>query len=89
MGGADGPRARAALECAGDTLYTLIAALLAWRLTLGGLDLRTYQESTMVLRVPLWWAFVPATACLVLLTAVCAYTAARGARAALRPGGRA
>lgn len=68
------PRVRATLELVGDLLYALIAALLTWRLALGGLDLHRYRESTMVLQVPVWWGFVPAVACAALLTLVCLYT---------------
>lgn len=73
-----GPRTRAALDGAGSLLYAAIAGLLTWRLALGGLELARYGETTMVLRVPLWWGFAPAVASLGFLTLVCAYTAWRG-----------
>lgn len=70
-----GPRTCAALDGAGSLLYAAIAGLLTWRLALGGLELARYGETTMVLRVPLWWGFAPAVASLGFLTLVCAYTA--------------
>jgi TRAP-type C4-dicarboxylate transport system permease small subunit len=67
-------RVQALLDAAGNLLYTAIAALLTWRVALGGLEVRGYGETTMVLRVPVWWGYAPAVACLALLTVVCAYT---------------
>ena len=60
--------------------YAGIAALLAWRLTLGGMDLRTYGETTMVLGMPVWPAFLPIVPSLVLLSVACLYTAATSLR---------
>jgi TRAP-type C4-dicarboxylate transport system permease small subunit len=68
-------RTRAFLEAIGGSLLTAIAAVLTWRLVLGGMDLRNYHEATMVLRIPLWWAFVPVSAAAALLTMISAYTA--------------
>ena len=75
-------RRRASLDLAANTLFTLIAGLLTWRAVLGGLDLHRYQETTMVLAVPLWWGFVPAVLCLAVLTLVSAYTVLRSRREA-------
>jgi TRAP-type C4-dicarboxylate transport system permease small subunit len=69
-----GPRTRALLDGLGNLIYTAIAALLTWRVALGGLEVRSYGETTMVLRVPVWWGYLPAVVCLALLTLVCAYT---------------
>jgi TRAP-type C4-dicarboxylate transport system permease small subunit len=76
------PRTRALLDAAGNLIYTAIAALLTWRGALGGLEVRGYGETTMVLRVPVWWGYVPAVLCLALLTLVCAYTTWRSLREA-------
>jgi len=76
-------RARAAtkalLDALGNLLYTAIAALLTWRVAIGGIEVRAYHETTMVLGVPVWWGYVPAVAFLALLTLVCAYTVRRSA----------
>lgn len=69
-----GPRTKAFLATVADAVFTLIAAMLAWRMVLGAEDLYRYRETTMVLRMPVWWGYVPAVAAMVLLTAVCAYT---------------
>jgi TRAP-type C4-dicarboxylate transport system permease small subunit len=73
------PRTRALLDGMGNLLYTAIAALLTWRVALGGLEIRSYHETTMVLQVPVWWGYVPAVIFLAFLTVVCAYTVWRSA----------
>jgi TRAP-type C4-dicarboxylate transport system permease small subunit len=67
-------RTKALLDGVGNLLYTAIAALLTWRVALGGLEIRSYHETTMVLQVPAWWGYAPAVAFLAFLTLVCAYT---------------
>ena len=67
-------RTKALLDGVGNLLFTAIAALLTWRVALGGLEIRSYHETTMVLQVPVWWGYVPAVAFLAFLTIVCAYT---------------
>lgn len=69
-----GPRAKALLDGIGNLIYTAIAALLTWRVALGGVEVQSYGETTMVLRVPVWLGYMPAVVCLALLTVVCAYT---------------
>lgn len=83
--GAD-PRVKAALAALGNLLFTAIAAVLTWRLMLGAADMRQYRETTMVLRVPVWWAYVPAALAMILLTVVCAYTVVRSVREAAGAG---
>jgi TRAP-type C4-dicarboxylate transport system permease small subunit len=74
------PRTRALLDGIGNLLFTAVAALLTWRAAVGGLEIRSYRETTMVLQVPVWWGYVPAVAFLAFLTVVCAYTVWRSAR---------
>jgi TRAP-type C4-dicarboxylate transport system permease small subunit len=74
------PRTRALLDAIGNLLLTAIAALLTWRAALGGLEIRGYHETTMVLQVPVWWGYVPAVIFLAFFTVVCAYTAWRSAK---------
>ncbi len=81
------PRARAALSLAANAAFTAVAALLTWQAALGGRDLHRYRESTMVLGLPLWWGFVPATFCLAVLTLVCLATALDDLRALKRGAG--
>jgi TRAP-type C4-dicarboxylate transport system permease small subunit len=41
--------------------------LLLWRMYEGLLDYRQYVETTTILRIPIWYAYVPALASLALL----------------------
>ena len=72
-----GARARAVLALIGDLLLAAIAALLAWRTFLGGLDARAYGETTMVLRLPVAWGYFPIALSFALLALVALYTARR------------
>lgn len=62
-------RFKAALDGIGNLLFTLIAALLIWRLYVGGLDKYHYDEGSMLLDIKTWWAYmviIPATGLLFL-----------------------
>lgn len=48
------------------------AALLLWRMSLGLLDQRGFTQTTAILQVPVWWAFVPILMSLALLIAAAA-----------------
>ena len=79
-------RGKAWLGLAGDLIYMAIAALVTWQL---GLRLAehwgsAWPETTMILRIPVAWGFLPAVLAGGLLTLVCAYTAVDGLRRALR-----
>ena len=77
-------RFRGLLDTLSNVTYTAIAMLLTWRLALGARDIFSYAETTMVLGVPVWWAFVPIVPSVALLAATCAYTSWRTARRVLR-----
>jgi len=66
-----GPRALAAFRLLGALLALAVALLLTWRTWAGLLDYRKYVETTAILKVPVWWAYVPALASLVLLVLAC------------------
>ena len=55
------PKARRAVLAAGDLLMAALLAMLAWRLAVGGLDAYDYADVSMMLRLPLWWGYIPAT----------------------------
>ncbi|WP_260293090.1 TRAP transporter small permease [Sedimenticola hydrogenitrophicus] len=71
------PRTRGRMDSVGSLVFGLIAALLTWRLALGGYDMYRYGEQTMILGLSRWWGFIPIVASLALLTLVCFYTCAR------------
>jgi len=72
-----GEAAKARLAAIGDLLLAAIAALLAWRGFLGGLDARSYGETTMVLRLPVAWGYFPIAVSFGLLALVALSTARR------------
>lgn len=81
-----GARVKRALDAAGGVIYLAIAVLLAWRMYLGGLDKLNSHETTMILGVPIWLAFVPIGLSLLLLIAVVAHVTWRDIAALARRG---
>jgi TRAP-type C4-dicarboxylate transport system permease small subunit len=64
-----GPRTIASLRLLSATLALAFSLLLTWRMYLGLLDYRQYVETTTILRIPIWYAYVPILISLVLLAA--------------------
>jgi TRAP-type C4-dicarboxylate transport system permease small subunit len=75
-----GPRTIALLTLLGAVTALGFSLLLLGRMYEGLLDYRQYVETTTILRVPIWYAYLPALASLVLLAAA----AATSVRDALR-----
>jgi TRAP-type C4-dicarboxylate transport system permease small subunit len=73
-------RVKAFFDAVGNLTYTIIIAIMIWRMTLGGFDLYDVDEMTLILEVPRWWTFPAAILCLVLLLVVCAYSFVRSVR---------
>ena len=71
---------RRALALISDVLFAVVAALLAWRLTLGGINQYEYRDKSMMLEIPTWWMFVPIVLSMLLLTIVCIARVGRGGR---------
>lgn len=42
------------LDAAGTLLYTLVMALVCWRVAAGGIAIRETQETSMLMNLPLW-----------------------------------
>ena len=51
------PRTRAGLDGFGTLLYTLVMALVAWRLVAGALSAHESQETSVLMGIPLWIAY--------------------------------
>lgn len=45
------------LDAAGSALVALMCFLLAWRTGVGAIAVRDAQESTMIIGLPMWWAY--------------------------------
>jgi len=68
------PRGRELLDCVGALLFGVCAALVAWRMIAGTVDLRASGETSMLLGVPTWYAYVAMSPSFVLLSATAFYT---------------
>ena len=62
-----GPLAIAFMSVFAAIIAMLFAGLLLWRMSAGLIDYREYEEFTGILRIPIWWAFIPALISLALL----------------------
>lgn len=75
-----GARTKSALDGIGSLTFAVVAAILTWRAYAGFADARQYGETSMLLRLPLWWGYAFAVPLLAFLTLVCAYTTWRDVR---------
>lgn len=66
-----GPRSIALLKLVSALIALGFSLLLAWRMYEGLLDYREYVETTTILRIPIWYAYLPALASLLLLVLAC------------------
>lgn len=71
------PRLARFLDVTAGLLCAAIALLFAWRMTLGLIDAVRDRDVTIILGVPLWWAYPFAIGSFALLAACCLYTASR------------
>jgi len=71
------PTVRRWLDALGCVLLTLVAMLMTWRLSAGGISLYSSNDQTMVLQVGTWWAFLVVVPSMALLSAVGVLTAVR------------
>jgi TRAP-type C4-dicarboxylate transport system permease small subunit len=71
------PRFRALFDLAANLLFLALTMLLGVQLWLGTAEKLRYHDTTMFLRIPEWWAYAVALACLWLLVIVTAYTVVR------------
>jgi len=69
-----GPRAVAGFALFAALLAVGISVVLAWRTGAGLLDYRQFVETTAILKIPIWSAYVPAVISLVLLVLACLIT---------------
>ena len=84
------PRATAAMAVPANLLLTGIAALVTWRMAVATASLMTstYTQTTMMLHIPTWWGYLPATAFMAFLALVSAFTVWRALDEALHEGER-
>ena len=68
------------LAVTSDAIFTIVAALMTWRLALGGWNQYEFNDISMMLLIPTWWIFVPVVVSMALLTLVCLTRTLRGGR---------
>lgn len=49
-----GARTQEVLDGFGTLLYTLVLALICWRVAIGGIDIHASAEASMLMNLPLW-----------------------------------
>jgi TRAP-type C4-dicarboxylate transport system permease small subunit len=54
----------------GTLLYTLVMALVAWRVAVGGIDIKASQETSMLMALPLWIPYMLMVPGLVLCSVI-------------------
>ena len=72
------PRTLRLLDAGGALLLALMCALLAWRSAAGALAVREAHETSMILALPMWWAYAslaPGLALAALVAVVQAFAA--------------
>ena len=60
-------RLKHVLDAIAALILAAVSFLIAWRTYVGMWEIRDYSESTMVLNVPVWWAYIPLPICFALL----------------------
>ncbi len=75
-------RANHLLDAAGALLLALMCALLAWRTSVGAVGTHEAFETTMILGLPMWWAYASLAPGLALTALVALAQAQRQLRAA-------
>mgnify|MGYP006271814393 FL=1 len=58
------------LDGVGTLLYTLMMALITWRVAVGGIDIHDNQETSMLMALPLWIPYMLMIPGLVLCTLI-------------------
>lgn len=79
-------RVKAILAVPAHLLLAGLAALITWRMLLAteALLTATYTQTTMLLRMPLWWGYLPSMLCMGFLAVTAAFSAWRALAEARR-----
>lgn len=64
-------RRRRALDTVHDVIFAVLAALMTLRLGHGLIDTYHSGETSLLIRIPIWWPYCFAVACMGLLTVIC------------------
>jgi len=65
---------RQVLDSLSCLLYFSVASFFTWRMLYGAGDMLRYNEQTMLLKLPVWFAFIPGIFSFLILSLACLYT---------------
>ena len=68
-------RLKRVLDGMAALLFAALAAVFAWRMGAGFVSAFSYGDVSVILGIPLWWAYPPAVLSFLLLSASCLVTA--------------
>jgi len=71
-------RTKCLLDLFHDVVFALVAALLTWRLSSGLVDKFANGETSILVGIPLWWAYSFAVLSMTLLAIVCLWRIVNG-----------
>ena len=77
-------RYKTALDVIHNLVFSVVAALITWRLYVGGMRKLEDGETTLFLGIPVYWGYFAALPGAMLLTAVCVWVCYRRLRAVRR-----
>ena len=77
-------RSKRFLDVIHDIVFALVAALLTWRVGSGLADKYLNGETSVLIGIPLWWAYCFAVLSMALLTIVCLWRITMGIEALRR-----
>lgn len=72
------PRVQLVIDMIHEIIFGAIAALLAWRLSHGLADKFASGDTSILIKIPLWWAFSVAVVCFVLIAVICVFRFSAG-----------
>jgi len=78
-------RVNVLIELFMDVLMLAVATFIAWRHWAGMMDKFNYQETTFILRMPIWWSYAGGMIGAAAFVIVAVYVVARSAKAAVSP----
>lgn len=68
-------RTNAFLDLVANVIMAVFAAVIAWRLAVGMLDLKSTFDASMLLGIPTWWAYAPMVPSFALLALTALFAA--------------
>lgn len=69
------PSTNGLLDGISNALLSVASAIMAWRLTVGMIDLHDSQDASMLLNLPTWWGYAPLIPSFALMAATGLYQA--------------